>query len=105
MYYNGCKFARSGTPRKFKLKAEEHEPYIEEQLQNLATECDPLLKQIAPDTYKNMTAHSEVAQACRIGKNPQGPWAGVTACVDFCAHSHKDIHNMNNGCTTVSQRF
>lgn len=40
-------------------------------------------------------------QECRLGRNEERPFSGVTCCMDFCAHSHYDKHNMTEGGATV----
>lgn len=109
MYFDGCKYGKSNKSecvRKFKLEKDapaDKEFLVEHTLQTLTNNVTPLYKKLCPDAYANMTAHSKSASDCRIGDDPgiEKPFSGVTAVCDFCAHSHKDVNNMNAGVTVV----
>lgn len=101
MYFAGCKFARSKLARKFRLKMENQEDLLEEKFQKLATDITPLYKTLAPISFQYQCENEDEAKDCRLGKTKGRPFSGVTACLDYCAHSHKDSNNIDNDCTVV----
>ena len=70
----------------------------------LADEVAPLLAKWVPEAYANMTAASSEASSCRLGSGPPStkPFSGMTAVLDYSAHPHKDVNNVEGGVTAVS---
>ncbi|XP_072261760.1 methylcytosine dioxygenase TET2 isoform X2 [Pyxicephalus adspersus] len=73
MYYNGCKFARSKIPRKFKLISDDpkEEEKLEDSLQDLSTLMAPIYKKLAPDAYNNQVCTLTREDNREIGKMPE----------------------------------
>lgn len=59
MYYNGCKYARSHNPNKYKLvgtKDPEAEKFVGMICEKLATAMSPLYEMAAPDAFHNQVS-------------------------------------------------
>ncbi|KAK2725530.1 methylcytosine dioxygenase TET-like isoform X2 [Artemia franciscana] len=101
MFYNGCKFARSKNARKFKVPVKGMEAELESMFNCLCDDIGHIFAKYSPEGYERQMLHSTEAGNCRLGNRP-GPFAGVTACMDFCAHAHKDRHDLVDGVTVVA---
>lgn len=76
MYYNGCKYARSKTVRKFRLSVKNEEAEIEERMNILATMLSPLYVTVAPKSFENQVQYERDAPDCRLGLKPGKPFSG-----------------------------
>lgn len=87
MYYNGCKYARSKTVRKFRLSVKSEEAEIEEHMNVLATILSPLYVKVAPKAYENQCKYENEAPDCRLGLKPGKPFSGnVINFISFIVH-------------------
>lgn len=76
MYYNGCKYARSKTVRKFRLSVKTEESEIEERMHVLATLLSPLYMNLAPKSFENQCQFEKEASDCRLGFKAGRPFSG-----------------------------
>ena len=99
--YGKCKYSQgTRTPPRVKkvgrIGRELGMPFQEELMHPTADEVDRLLKTLVPDAHATMTQNT--ASSCRIGKNPGGAIAGMTATADYAAHYHYDSSNLPRAC-------
>lgn len=71
MYYNGCKYARSKTVRKFRLSVRGEESEVEERVHRLAARLAPLYQKLAPKAFENQCRYESDAPDCRLGFSDQ----------------------------------
>lgn len=76
MYYNGCKYARSKTVRKFRLSVKNEEAEIEDKMNVLATILSPLYASVSPKAYENQVKYEKEAPDCRLGLQHGRPFSG-----------------------------
>lgn len=71
-------------------------------INDLASIIGPIYKVMAPDAYQNHLRGDPINDNdCRIGWGSEKPFSGVTACLDFCSHNHRDTNNMTGGATVI----
>lgn len=75
------------------------ESELAEVVNEVATSLASLYQRLAPEAYFNQVISGN--SDCRIGSGREKPFSGMTACLDFCAHTHKDRHNMDQGATLI----
>ena len=81
---------------------------MSEVLFRLVDDVTPRFQDMLPLAFRNLSAFSDTAESCRLGKQLDASkrcFSGLTACMDFSAHSHRDENNMNGGLTAVRQYY
>ncbi|PAA45902.1 hypothetical protein BOX15_Mlig025520g3 [Macrostomum lignano] len=105
MFHNACKFARTREQaRKFRLRSLDAETELACRLNCLADVAGRVLEAAAPEAFQAQVQDSQLAADCRLGCNAppdKRPFSGVTACIDFCMHAHKDTFALDGGCNVV----
>ena len=75
---------------------------VEYKLNNLADILAPLCKRIVPEAYEYQILHEHEGLECSLGNKSERPFTGVTACLNFSAHIHKDVFDLLNGCSVIT---
>uniref|UniRef100_A0A6I8NWP2 Methylcytosine dioxygenase TET n=1 Tax=Ornithorhynchus anatinus TaxID=9258 RepID=A0A6I8NWP2_ORNAN len=112
MYYNGCKFARSKIPRKFKLLGDDpkEEEKLESHLQNLSTLMAPIYKKLAPDAYNNQVCTLTREENRQVGGSPEDEQLHVlplykVSSVDEFGSAEAQEEKKRNGAIQVLSSF
>ena len=77
------------------------EDTLEQMIVKLAQNTIDSVEKAVPKAFHNMNIFSDVGNMCRIPTGPKRPYAGCTAVLDYCAHTHRDSNNMASGCTVL----
>jgi Oxygenase domain of the 2OGFeDO superfamily len=98
---NGCKFFKSKTIEKFRLKKGGDSSQLSFFVERMANTMSNLIGKWAPIAFRHM-AKGQENEPCRIGTNDMNCFSACTISVDFPAHPHVDKSDAVMGLTAIA---